>query len=262
MTKKIRFSSQALKEVLYKYQYNLNTGDIVTGNVFHEEKQGFLVDIGNKTAGYLPKKEVAFGNNLVHKIKDLFLVNQTREFFIIAKTNKSSQLLLSIKRLEYIRGWKRIKQLEKDDIIIHANIKKINRGGLLVEVEGIIGFIPSSHVVDTYNPNINKKRIIRCQLLLANEKHNKLILSEKRALLALNIKKFKIGDYIDGKIIDIKHYGLFVKIHNIHALLHISEIGDEHIQNIYKYFNIGDKIRVQIRHIDMKQGRISVSTRK
>lgn len=258
MIKKIRFSNQALKEVLYKYKYDLNPGDIVAGTIFHEEKQGFLVDIGNKTAGYLPKNEIELKNNVIHKIENLFLINKTREFFIITKIDKSNQLLLSIRRLEYIRGWKRIKQFEKDDIIIYADMRKINRGGLIVEVEGIAGFIPNSHIIKNYCPN-NKKKTIKCQLLLADEKYNQLILSEKRALLAINIKKFKLGDYINGQIVDIKDYGLFVKIHNIHALLHISEIGYEYIQNIYKYFHIGNNIRVKVIHIDMKQGRISVS---
>ena len=71
----------------------------------------------------------------------------------------------------------------------------------------------------------------------------------------------KTGDIIKGEITAIKNYGLFIKINGMHALLHISEIGDKHIDNLCNKFQIGQKIIVKIRHIDIKQGRISVSTR-
>lgn len=255
--KSISFSNKEFQYVLNKYNYNLNPGDIVAGTIFNKETEGFLVDVGVGIAGYLPKAETLLKNKNI----SLDLINQTREFFIIAKNQRSKQLILSIKRLDYIRAWKRIKQLEEEDIIIEVTINSINKGGILINLEGLIGFIPNSHLVQNNNNLLTKNNKIKCQLLIANEQKNQLILSNKRALLAINSDKIKLGQTYDGKIIEIKDYGLFIRIYGIHALLHISEIGDKHIDNIYDIFNVGQIIKVKIMHIDIKQGRISVSTR-
>nr|YP_010986300.1 ribosomal protein S1 [Pachymeniopsis lanceolata]WOL37218.1 ribosomal protein S1 [Pachymeniopsis lanceolata] len=193
--------------------------------------------------------------------KILSLINETREFFIVAYNKKSQQLLLSIKRLEYIRGWKRIKQIQTEDIIIKAVVVSINKGGLLVTIEGLKSFIPNSHITTQKKKIIDIHQIIECKLLVADERRNQLICSNKCALLARFADEFKIGHIVRGEITEIKKYGLFITIHGIPALLHISEIGYKHIDNIHKTFVLGNKIQVKIIHIDTKQGRLSVSTR-
>nr|YP_009293744.1 ribosomal protein S1 [Rhodymenia pseudopalmata]AOM64426.1 ribosomal protein S1 [Rhodymenia pseudopalmata] len=260
MRDKIGFHNKEFKNVLDEYNYNLNTGDIVAGTIFNKEANGFMVDIGTGIAGYLPEEEIILEQNESIRNVKFHLINQTREFFILAKNQKSQQLLLSVKRLDYIRGWKRIKQLEEEDIIVEADVYKVNKGGILIKLEGLIGFIPQSHLI---RANINMAyKSIKCQLLLANEKKNQLVLSHKRALLSIKSQKLKIGQIVYGEIAEIKDYGIFIAIDKMHALLHISEIGDKHIKNIYNAFHIGQKIKVKIIHMDMKQGRISVSTRQ
>lgn len=254
------FTDKDFASVLQKYRYNLHPGDIVAGTIFNQESKGFLVDIGANIAGYLPNEEVALV--LEQRFNNyLYLVNETREFFILAYNKNAQQLILSIKRLEYIRAWKRIKQLETEDIILNLYIYGTNRGGLITRLEGIQGFIPNSHIGIKEN-NMNKfRRMIRCQLLIADEKSNKLIFSNKRALMHISKNKLKIGQIVAGKIIKIKTYGLFIQIYGIIALLHISEIGDKHIDYINDIFQLGDIIQVKIIHIDMQQGRLSVSKR-
>lgn len=258
---KISFSNKYFANVLNKYNYNLNPGDIVAGTIFNQEKEGLLVDIGTDIAGYLPKEEIYLIQQEKSYDPGSYLINQTREFFILAKNYKSKQLLLSLKRLDYIRAWKRIKQLEQEDIIIKTKIKNINKGGILVSLEGLIGFIPNSHIVHQNNISLLKNSPILCQILLINEKKNQIILSNKRAILTKKYHQMKIGTIVNGKVIQIKNYGLLINIYGIHALLHISEIGDKHIENIYGIFNIGQTIKVKVIHLDFKQGRISVSTR-
>nr|YP_010986098.1 ribosomal protein S1 [Polyopes affinis]WOL37016.1 ribosomal protein S1 [Polyopes affinis] len=187
------------------------------------------------------------------------LINETREFFILAYNKKSEQLFLSIKRLEYIRAWKRIKQMQIEDIIIHTHIININKGGVVINLEGLKGFIPNSHLTTQKKDLIKIHQIIKCKLLIADEKKNQLILSNKCALLSDFADKFRIGEIVRGQITEIKQYGLFITIHGIPALLHISEIGHQHINNIGQIFKVGHNIQVKIIHIDMKQGRLSVS---
>ena len=168
MVKKINFTNKEFEYVLDKYSYNLNPGDIVAGTIFNKETKGFIVDIGVNIAGYLPEDELELNKKVENYKTDL--INQTREFFILAKNEKSEQLILSIKRLDYIRAWKRIKQIEKEDIIIETSIAHINKGGILIKLEGLAGFIPNSHIVKTNQSTHSVNNIIKCQLLIANEK--------------------------------------------------------------------------------------------
>lgn len=252
------FTHKDFASVLNKYNYKLNLGDITAGTIFSEEKDGFLVDIGARIAAYLPKDEVTVYKkySLTNKI-----INETREFFILAHNKKSKQLILSIKRLEYIRAWERIKQMKQEDIAINLIINEINKGGLLTDIEGIQGFIPNSHIINIQNKSslLNKK--LTCQFLLIDEKLNKIIFSNKRAVLTKLSKIIQVGQITIGTITKIETYGLFINIHDVTALLHVSEIGHNRVDQIKNTFQVGDKIKVKIIHIDKKQGRLSLSRR-
>lgn len=248
------FTHRDFASLLSRYQYKLNIGDITAGTIFSEEKKGFLVDIGEPTAAFLPVDEIS-----IKKVTKTFpIINNSREFFILAYNKKNKQLILSIRRLEYIRGWQRIKQIQSQDITNYLYIEKINKGGLITKIEGLQCFIPNSQI-----SNINLKQSlihtkIKCRILFTNDKTNTIICSHKRAYLIELLSRIYIGQIISGTITQIKQYGLFINIHNFIALLHISEIGKENLNNL-NFFYIGKVIEVQIIHIDTKQGRLSVS---
>nr|YP_009395267.1 ribosomal protein S1 [Bryothamnion seaforthii]ARW64035.1 ribosomal protein S1 [Bryothamnion seaforthii] len=251
-------------KILKRYKYNLNTGDIVAGTILHEEHSGFLVNIGTQTAGYLPKEELEIASKSIFN-NNLSLINATREFFLLTTHIDNKQCILSIKRLEYMRAWKRIKQIYLEDVLFTLNIKYVNKGGCITYLEGIQGFIPRSHINLTRRKEIKKTLIynktIECKLLTASEQKNQLILSNISALLNLCIHKFKLGELVYGQIILIKSYGLFIDVYGIKALLHISEIGSKYIKNIDFFFYIGKMIKVKIIYINSKHGKISVSRR-
>nr|ARW68390.1 ribosomal protein S1 [Chondria sp. (in: red algae)] len=250
-------------QILQQYKYNLNKGDIVAGTIIYQEKSGFLINIGTKIAGYLPEEEIKIRSNNNHVVKS-FLINTTREFFLITKNTNTNQPIVSIKRLDYIRAWKRIKQLYVEDILLNVKINYINKGGLITYVENIQSFIPKSHI-EIKDKNLIIKNLskdyIDCKLLTLNEQKNQLILSNKKAMLTSSRHKFKLGELLYGKIIFIKPYGLFLEIYGIKALLHVSEIGFTYIKNINRFFNIGKLIKIKVIHINIKQGRLSVSKR-
>ena len=248
------FTYQDFASVLNKYKYRLNIGDITAGTIFSKEKQGFLVDIGGNVVGYLPKDEI----NLSKYKKTVSTVNHSREFFILACNKKTSQLILSTKRLDYMRGWERIKQLKDEDIILNVKINRINKGGLITTLEGIQGFIPNSHIGKTQNKEILINQTIKCQLLFVNEKTNTLILSHKRAKLKNMMTQIYIGKKVKGIIKKIQPYGIFISVQDFLALMHISELAK--IDSLEtEQFHIGNYISIQIIHIDMQQGRLSVS---
>nr|YP_010873265.1 ribosomal protein S1 [Nemalion vermiculare]WGV34362.1 ribosomal protein S1 [Nemalion vermiculare] len=250
------FTHENFAQVLSKYQYNFHAGDIIAGSIFSKEYGGFLVDIGNHTAGYLPEAELFLAQISYESVN----LHETREFFILAHDLESKQLILSIKRLTYIRAWERIKQLRDENIIIEASIKGINKGGIIIEIEGIQGFIPNSHLCYS---NIGKDNlintVIECKFLMADEQTNKLVLSNRCAVIERLITKIKIGSTVQADVMDITDFGVFFNVYSIPALLHKSEINEMYAQNMQKFFPTGKNWLIKIMHIDTKQGRISVS---
>nr|YP_010851510.1 ribosomal protein S1 [Echinothamnion hookeri]WGH14340.1 ribosomal protein S1 [Echinothamnion hookeri] len=250
-------------EILKQYNYRLHSGDIVAGTVIHNEKIGFLVDIGTKKIGYLPKEELLI--NLTNTMdNNLMLINTTRDFFLITENINTQQYILSIKRLDYIRAWKRIKQIYLEDIIFSLKIRYINKGGIISYLEGIQGFIPKSHISCIKNQldiELIKLNNIKCKILTINENKNQLILSNKSAQLKLSLHKFKIGQLLYGQIIMLKSYGLFVNVCGIKALLHMSEIGTINNNNHNPIFIKNHFIKVKIIHLNNKHGQVSVSIR-
>ena len=256
MKKKIHFA-----KILKEYNYKIHPGDVVAGTILHNEKSGFLVEIGTKTLGYLPKEELTLNLKEKHKYT-LIATKITRDFFLIAENKYNKQYILSLKRLDYIRAWKRIKQMYVEDIIFSLKIENINKGGFITYLEGIQGFIPKSHV---YMNNDNKdfyklkNQQIKCKLLSFNENKNQLILSNKSAKYSMLKHKFKLGELVYGKIISQKAYGIFININNIKALLHKSEIKRETKHSAYLILENDQFIKTKIIYLNTREGLISVS---
>lgn len=242
--------------ILKKYKYNLHPGDIVAGTIIYQEKYGLIVYIGDSIIGYLPREEISLKNN--KHVEDKNLLYTTREFFIVTYNISKKHLILSIRRLEYIRAWKRLKQIYKENIIFNVKKDSLNKGGIITYLENLQSFIPNSHISHNHKKNFVEQQI-KCKLLILDEKDNQIILSNKSAILQLSQHQFRMHEIVYGKIILIKQYGLFIEINNILALLHISEIGSRYIENLYQSFTIAQIIKIKIIHIDFKQGRLTLS---
>jgi len=138
------FTQEEFASLLGKYDYNFKPGDLVKGTVFALEPKGAMIDIGAKTAAFMPVQEVSI--NRVEGLNDVLQPSESREFFIMSEENEDGQLALSIRRIEYQRAWERVRQLQKEDATIYSEVFATNRGGALVRVEGLRGFIPGSHI--------------------------------------------------------------------------------------------------------------------
>ncbi len=249
------FTHKNFAKVLHQYQYCFNTGDIIAGTIFSEEKKGYLVDIGDNNAAYLPHEEISMSISNQSRIEHY----KTQEFFILASNPESKQLILSLRRLNYIRSWSRLKQIQQKDIIIEVEVKGLNKGGIIVEVENLRGFIPNSHLAYIADKEQLIHQKLNCKLLLANEQFNQLVLSNRCAVLENIRDSLKIGQRVTGTITQIKSYGVFFNVKNVPALLHISEIPEQYIKNISYNFKVNNTKVIRIIHIDIKQGRLSIS---
>ncbi len=130
----VGFTLDEFASLLSKYDYNFKPGDVVNGTVFALESKGAMIDIGAKTAAFMPVQEVSI--NRVEGLSDVLVPGEVREFFIMSEENEDGQLSLSIRRIEYQRAWERVRQLQKEDATIYSEVFATNRGGALVRVEG------------------------------------------------------------------------------------------------------------------------------
>ncbi|HIK37995.1 MAG: 30S ribosomal protein S1 [Geminocystis sp.] len=256
----IGFTREEFAALLEQYDYRFSPGDIVVGTVFNIEPKGALIDIGAKTAAYIPLQELSI--NRVESPTDVLKPNETREFFILADENEDGQLTLSIRRIEYMRAWERVRQLKEEDATVYAHVFATNRGGALVKVEGLRGFIPGSHisVKDAKEDLVGQE--LPLKFLEVDEERNRLVLSHRRALVERKMNGLEVGQVVVGTVRGIKPYGAFIDIGGVSGLLHISEISHEHIETPQAVFNVNDEVKVMIIDLDAERGRISLSTKQ
>ncbi|MFG3819429.1 30S ribosomal protein S1 [Limnothrix redekei] len=256
----VGFGHDDFAALLDKYDYHFSPGDIVAGTVFSIEPRGALIDIGAKTSAYIPIQEMSI--NRIENPDEVLQPNETREFFILADENEDGQLTLSIRRIEYMRAWERVRQLQAEDATVRSAVFATNRGGALVRIEGLRGFIPGSHI-STRKP---KEELVGEELPLkfleVDEDRNRLVLSHRRALVERKMNRLEVGEVVIGTVRGIKPYGAFIDIGGVSGLLHISEISHEHIDTPHSIFNVNDEVKVMIIDLDAERGRISLSTKQ
>ncbi|WP_345483304.1 S1 RNA-binding domain-containing protein, partial [Nonomuraea ferruginea] len=132
-------------------------------------------------------------------------------------------------------------------------------GGMIINLEGISGFVPNSHLGNFQKSEQFNNKFIKLKLLNVEEKSNNLILSHRRALISQASSNLIVGNIIEGIINQITPYGLFIKVGNLKGLVHISEINIKELEQISSQFKIGDTIKAVIIHVDKQQGRLSLS---
>nr|YP_010336684.1 ribosomal protein S1 [Rhodospora sordida]UNJ15090.1 ribosomal protein S1 [Rhodospora sordida] len=252
------FTYKNFAAVINKYQYHFHPKDIVAGTIFSIENRFVLVDIGANQVGFLPFEEISL--NRIDDVNTYISLNEVRELYILLFDSELGQILLSIKRVELIKAWKRIQQIYAEEAIVKTQMVKLNKGGCIVQLDGLKGFIPKSHLIYINQvPKLVKSTNICVKILEFNESLNYLLLSSRCAYIQQNPHIFKVGNIVQGKIDSIQPYGLFITIEYVQGLLHISEIIQNSDEELDKKFIPRENILVMIIHIDNKQGRITLS---
>jgi small subunit ribosomal protein S1 len=256
----IGFTLDDFAALLDKYDYHFSPGDIVPGTVFSMEPRGALIDIGAKTAAYIPIQEMSI--NRVDAPGEVLQSDETREFFILTDENEDGQLTLSIRRIEYMRAWERVRQLQTEDATVRSLVFATNRGGALVRIEGLRGFIPGSHISTRQPKEDLVGQELPLKFLEVDEDRNRLVLSHRRALVERKMNGLEVGEVVIGSVRGIKPYGAFIDIGGVSGLLHISEISHDHIDTPHSVFQVNDELKVMIIDLDAERGRISLSTKQ
>lgn len=244
-------------------------GEAVSGTVLSVRKHEVLIDLGPRGIGYVPRREVGFSRSL--KEGDEVTAS------VVDAELDNGYSLLSLRKAAKDRGWDEVAGKMEEGEIIEVTPYDANRGGLLVEYEGVRGFLPVSQLSAEHYPRVggnDKDEILhrlnnlvgkplKVCILDADRKTNKLIFSEKEAAketLAARFEKMKIGDTVSGVATGVVDFGIFVNVEGIEGLIHISEISWERVNNPADYVKVGQTVEAKIIAID--KDRLSLSMKQ
>jgi len=243
-------------------------GDIVTGKVVRVERDGMLVDVGSKSEGFVPIKEIS--NLPMDAIGEKVKVDEQHEFYILREENENGQLTLSLKRVDQARGWVTLEQQKKNDDTIRAKISAVVKGGVVVDVYGLRGFVPASQLrVKGTTPEELIGMEIPMKILETDTKRNKLILSqrlavqeEKAAQREKILSTLESGQVVTGEVVRIAEFGAFIDLGGLDGLLPISEISWERVSHPSDVLKVGQNVTTKVLKVDQEKGHISLSLKQ
>ena len=247
----------------------LGTGDVIEGVVTTIRKHEVWVDLGAKGVGVVLRREIGHGQQLEE--------GQTITVSVIDPELDEGHALLSMRRAAKDRGWEELERVFSAQEIIEIQPYDANRGGLLVELEGIRGFLPVSQLAAGHYPRVSgadkdeilqklnalTSQTLRVRILDVSRKDNKLIFSEKEAVkddMAQRFAELKVGDEVEGVVTGVIDFGAFVNVDGIEGLIHISEISWERVDNPRNYVKVGETVKAKIIAID--KDRLSLSLKQ
>src|SRR3989344_3190145 len=262
----------SMKEILAEYEKTFpHLGDILDGTVIFAAITQIFVDLGSLGTGIIYPAEF---NNNPEIVKSLH-PGDPLSVILLEVEDESGFRVLSLKQAQITSAWEDIKEKKNSGTVIATSILNINKGGLLVEVNGIQGFLPLSQLSPEHYPKIGggdvtkivqalqkyRGQVFNVKILDFSEEEGKLIVSEKATMqdqLKAELDKFKLGDVIEGQITDITDFGAFIKLtDNLEGLIHISEIDWKIVENPRDYLTIGQTVSAKI--IGLEGNRVSLS---
>lgn len=247
----------------------LTTGEVIEGVVAGIRKHQIWIDLGPLGVGVVMRREVGYGQTLEE--------GQSVTVSVIDPEMDEGYALLSMRRAAKDRGWDEVQRIFDAGEIVDVTPYDANRGGLLVELEGLRGFLPVSQLAAGHYPRVSgadKDEIlqklnqltgkpIRVRVLDVSRKDNKLIFSEKEAVkddMHARFAELKVGDVVDGVVTGVIDFGAFVNVDGIEGLIHISEISWERVENPRDYVKVGETLKAKIIAID--KDRLSLSLKQ
>ncbi len=261
-----RINFEALLEK--SFETSLRPGSIVVGEILRVDKDGMLVDVGGKSEGFAPIKEIPGCYNL-EELNAQFSVGQVKEFFILREYDEEIQFLLSIRKVAASKSWETLAELKNTNETVNVTVTGMTKGGILVNVHDLKGFIPASQlrVAKTLTDLVGEA--LPAKILEVDKAKNKLILSHRAAIFeqkaqmrSETLNRLNEGDLVEGEIVKITDFGVFVDINGIDGLLPLSEITWRRIKHPSEVLKLGERIQVSVLTVDKDLQRISLSLKR
>ncbi len=247
---------------------NFDDGDLVEGTVVKIDHDEVLLDIGYKTEGVIPSRELSIKKDV--DPDEVVEVGDTIEALVVTKEDKEGRLILSKKRAQYERAWGDIEKIKEADGVVEGTVIEAVKGGLIVDI-GLRGFLPASLVemrrVRDLSPYIGQK--IKAKILELDKNRNNVVLSRRQYLEETQsevretfLSQLKKGQIREGVVSSIVNFGAFVDLGGVDGLIHVSELSWKHIDHPSEVVKVGDKVTVEVLDVDLDRRRISLSLKQ
>ena len=245
-----------------------NEGDIVTGTVVKVDKDEVLLDIGYKSEGVIPARELSIRYDV--KPSELISEGEQIEALVLQKEDKEGRLILSKKRAQYERAWGNIERIKEEGGVVEGEVIEVVKGGLILDI-GLRGFLPASLVemrrVKDLSQFLGQK--LEAKIIELDKNRNNVVLS-RRALLETQksterkefLEKLEKGSRKTGTVSSVVNFGAFVDLGGVDGLIHISELSWSHVDHPSEVLSVGEEIEVEILDVDLDRERVSLSMKK
>ncbi|MDO5738696.1 MAG: 30S ribosomal protein S1 [Ornithinimicrobium sp.] len=245
---------------------NFNDGDIVEGVIVKVDRDEVLLDIGYKTEGVIPSRELAIKHDV--DPSEVVSVGDVVEALVLQKEDKEGRLILSKKRAQYERAWGTIEKVKEEDGVVTGTVIEVVKGGLIVDI-GLRGFLPASLVemrrVRDLQPYVGKQ--IEAKIIELDKNRNNVVLSRRAWLEQTQsevrttfLKELQKSQVRSGVVSSIVNFGAFVDLGGgVDGLVHVSELSWKHIDHPGEVVEVGDEVTVEVLDVDMDRERVSLS---
>jgi small subunit ribosomal protein S1 len=242
-----------------------NDGDLITGTVVKIDRDEVLLDVGYKTEGVIPSRELSIRQDA--DPNDVVKVGDSVEALVLQKEDKEGRLILSKKRAQYERAWGDVERIKEADGVVKGTVIEVVKGGVIVDI-GLRGFLPASLIelrrVRDLGPYLGTE--VEAKILELDKNRNNVVLS-RRALLeesqSANRTTF-MNDLVKGQVrtgvvSSIVNFGAFIDLGGVDGLVHVSELSWKHIEHASEVVEVGQEVTVEVLEVDQDRERVSLS---
>ena len=250
-----------------KKNYNIQRGQEIEGEVVSITNSEIILDLGTKSEGVLQTRDLSPEQAANLKVGDKLVT------FVLQTDNEAGQIILGLQKAigknpQVSQRFKKFQDAMTKDSVIQGTVLELNKGGLIVEVDGIRGFLPTSQVLLTHASNLDELigKKIDVTVIEVEPNQARLIFSQKAKLTDAtkeNLSKLKVGSDVSGKIAAVLPFGIFVTLDNgVEGLVHVSEISWEKIEDLASIYKVGDEVKAKVVSTETNTARVNLSIKQ
>src|ERR687883_64526 len=242
-----------------------NDGDIVSGTIVKVDRDEVLLDIGYKTEGVIPSRELSIKHDV--DPSEVVSVGDEIEALVLQKEDKEGRLILSKKRAQYERAWGTIEKIKDEEGVVRGSVIEVVKGGLILDI-GLRGFLPAWLVemrrVRDLQPYVGRE--LEAKIIELDKNRNNVVLSRRAYLEQTQsevrtefLHKLQKGQVRKGVVSSIVNFGAFVDLGGVDGLVHVSELSWKHIDHPSEVVEVGQEVEVEVLDVDLDRERVSLS---
>ncbi|MGH2754695.1 MAG: 30S ribosomal protein S1 [Actinomycetota bacterium] len=240
-------------------------GDLMSGTVVKIDKDEVLLDIGYKSEGVIPSRELSIRNDI--DPSEVVSLGDQIEALVLQKEDKDGRLILSKKRAQYERAWGKIEEIKERDGTVTGTVIEVVKGGLILDI-GLRGFLPASLVemrrVRDLQPYVGQQ--LECRIIELDKNRNNVVLSRRKFLEESQAEQrqdfltsLQKGEVRKGVVSSIVNFGAFVDLGGVDGLVHVSELSWKHVDHPSEVVDVGQEVEVEVLDVDLERERVSLS---